>query len=82
MECIKQTMETAGSRARASSEAVPASMMLIWGKVQWQPVGRNEKQERDGEGSRGRRATHCGAQDTLTPSFVHTLLTGRESSES
>lgn len=32
MECIKQTMETAGSRARASSEAMPASMMLIRGK--------------------------------------------------
>jgi len=42
MKCIKQTMETAGSRALFSSEFVPVLMMLI------QAAGggrRNEKQE-------------------------------------
>lgn len=42
MECIKQTMETAGSCAMFSSEPVPASMILIQGKVrreEWEAGG-------------------------------------------
>lgn len=47
MECIKQTMETAGSRALFSSESVPVLMMVIHGRAAGGGL-RNEKQERNG----------------------------------
>lgn len=48
MECIKQTMETTGSRALISSESVPVLMLLIRGRAAG-GGGRNEKQQRTRE---------------------------------
>ncbi len=48
MECIKQTMRTAGSRALFSSESVPVLTMLIQGRAARSGL-RNKKQQRTGE---------------------------------
>lgn len=66
MECIKQTMETAGSRALLSSESVPVLMMLIQGKN----GGRRAKKWEAGEDGGG--PTLEGACVRRIPKLKHT----------